>query len=76
MRVFPAFLARRDDDAGPVDEVAAQQVGIRNIFDGEVTGHDTAAGCTWLRAGALTLASPLRPEISPGTRARLIPSIS
>lgn len=58
--------------ARPVDEVAAQQVGIRNIFDGEIAGHDAAAGCTWLRAGALTLASPLRPEIPPGTRIRWV----
>ena len=49
----------REVMARPVNEAAARQVGIRNIFDGRVLRHDSAAGVTWLRAGSSTLASPL-----------------
>lgn len=58
--------------ARPVDEFAARQVGIHNIFEGEIVRHDGSAGWTWLRTGSLTIASPLRPNIPPGTRIRWI----
>lgn len=58
--------------AQPVNEAAAQQVGIRNIFDGEIASHDAIAKLTWLRVGALMLAGPLRPRIPAGTRIRWV----
>ncbi|NMM27744.1 MAG: ABC transporter ATP-binding protein [Glaciimonas sp.] len=54
--------------ARPVDAIAARQVGIHNIFEGEIIRHEAVGGWTWLRAGPLTLATPLRPKILPGTR--------
>ncbi len=56
--------------ARPVNEAAARQVGIRNIFDGEILRHDRQAALTWLQAGDKALACPLAAELAPGARVR------
>jgi molybdate transport system ATP-binding protein len=56
--------------ARPVSEAAARQVGIRNIFDGEILRHDREAGLTWLQVGEKKLACPLAPNWAPGSRVR------
>jgi len=58
--------------AAPIDEDAARQVGIRNVFDGEILRHDPAAQLTWLRAGPHTLACRQRREFAPGARVRWV----
>ena len=58
--------------AAPVNEDAARQVGIRNIFDGEILRHDPQQNLTWLRAGPHTLACPHRAELVPGSRVRWV----
>ncbi len=62
----------REVMAQPVNEDAARQVGIRNVFDGEIVRHDAAAGLTWLRAGAHTLVCRQRSEFAPGSRVRWV----
>ncbi|MEO8598885.1 MAG: hypothetical protein ABI656_03555 [bacterium] len=58
--------------AGSIDKFAAWQIGIHNIFEGKIVRHDASAAWTWLRTGALTIASPLRSSIIPGTRIRWV----
>lgn len=52
----------------PATTVVARQVGLRNLFGGEVLGHDPAAQRTWLRWGATTLEARLQPRFAPGAR--------
>ena len=56
--------------ARPVNEAAARQVGIRNIFDGEILSHDREAGSSWLQVGEKVLAVPLAAGFAPGSRVR------
>ena len=60
----------REVMARPLDESVAQQMGIRNIFDGEILRHDHAARLTWLQAGDQILACPLASSWTPGSRVR------
>lgn len=56
--------------ARPASETAARLLGIRNLFDGEVLRHDSAAGLTWLRAGDSEIAGRLAVDFAPGSRVR------
>ena len=60
----------REVVARPLNEAAARQVGVRNLYDGDIVRHDEASGLTWLRAGALQLACPLASRWPPGSRVR------
>jgi molybdate transport system ATP-binding protein len=53
--------------ARPVSSAAARLMGLRNVLQGKVLRHEPAAGRTWIQVGELEVASPHRPEVSPGT---------
>lgn len=55
----------KDILARPVNEAAARQVGIRNIFDGVVIAHDTAEKTTWLQAGDYRIEAEFIPTSYP-----------
>lgn len=66
----PAEVLKR-----PASTEVARQVGLRNLFRGEVLGHDAPACRTWLRWGAATLEARLQPAFPAGSRvAWAIPS--
>jgi len=54
--------------ARPRDPLVARLVDHRNLFEGEVIGHDTAAGVTWLRWREAKLEIAHRPDIAPGAK--------
>jgi molybdate transport system ATP-binding protein len=62
--------APREVMARPAGEAAARLVGILNVFDGKIVGHDARRDCTSLLLGPHLLASPYRPDLVPGTRVR------
>ena len=62
----------RDIMVHPCNEAAAQLVGMRNLFDGEIIEHDAGQSSTRLRLGAHVLDSPYRPELTPGTSVRWV----
>lgn len=61
--------------AKPVSEIAARQLGIRNIFDATVLRHDPGAGFSWVRSGDTELACPLAAGVPVGSKLRwMIPT--
>jgi len=60
----------RDVLAHPRDEAAARLVGVRNVFDGEILGHDADAGLTWIKAGASRVACLLSQAWTVGSTVR------
>jgi molybdate transport system ATP-binding protein len=67
--------APRDVLARPVSETAARLLGIRNIFDGAIEGHDEAAGLTWLQAGPHRLSCAAAVQFPAGAKVRwMIPA--
>ena len=62
----------RDIMAHPCNEAAAQLVGMRNLFDGEIIEHDAVQSSTRLRLGVHVLDSPYRPQLTPGTSVRWV----
>jgi molybdate transport system ATP-binding protein len=53
----------------------ARLVGIRNIYQGEIIGHETQQEYTGLRFGKTSLKTSLRPELIPGSPVQwVIPS--
>lgn len=61
--------------ARPASADVARLIGIRNIYYGEVIGHEPELKVTQLRFGAAVLKTPYRPELRLGSRVQwVIPS--
>ncbi len=56
----------REIIARPMNQAAAQLVGIRNLFDGEIIEHDVGEACTRLRFGSQLIHCAYRPEFRIG----------
>lgn len=54
----------------PVNEAAAQLVGMRNLFVSEIVEHDEHASCTRIRLGRHLLDIPYQSELKPGSSIR------
>jgi molybdate transport system ATP-binding protein len=52
----------------PADPLVARLVGLRNLFEGDVVGHDVAEGITRLRWRAHVLDAGHQPGFRPGAR--------
>ncbi len=59
----PAEVRRR-----PASAEVARLVGLRNIFKGEVAGHEPGAGSTFVRWGGLLLEARLQADVPAGSR--------
>ncbi|MCL1047249.1 ABC transporter ATP-binding protein [Shewanella electrodiphila] len=56
----------------PRNETVARQMGLRNIFNAEVSGRDAEANITWLKMGEQIIASDSAPELAIGQQVRWV----